>query len=205
MRQRTLGIWRSKGPPSFSRNDGSDGWASRVWCLHASHHRELVCYGGSHAPIHRSGISGVDDERRRQTRRTGSPARKTTSGVSMRRTRCASDPAGSSEIQDIGVTAKSGGHPNPRAGFLLPERVFPADQHPFGDPFWMWLDAAQHFGRFWESASQAFEERHDLADIVIVKTRRAGMATAIDTWHEADRVRDGSLTCPPAHHARRRT
>ena len=78
-----------------------------------------------------------------------------------------------------------GGHPNPRAGFLLPERVFPADQHPFGDPFWMWLDAAQHFGRFWESASQAFE-RHDLADIVIVKTRRAGMATAIDTWHEAD-------------------
>jgi hypothetical protein len=78
-----------------------------------------------------------------------------------------------------------GGHPNPRAGFLLPERLFPADQDPFGDPSWMWLDAAQHFGRFWGSLSQAFE-RHGLADIVIVKARLAGMARAIDAWHAAD-------------------
>ena len=138
----------------------------------------------------------------RRMRRTGSPNRKKNSGVSTRRARCASDRAGSSEMLNIGATAKSAVIPirGPdsccRTAYFRAIRILSATRLGCGStPL---------------SILAAFGGPHLKRSSDITSTTLQSLGLGSSAWRPRTRhgvrqirVQDGSLTCPPAQPMRR--
>lgn len=78
-----------------------------------------------------------------------------------------------------------GGHPNPKAAFLLPDRPLPNDKPPLPTPEWMWADLGQHLERLWmftdiAAQSLGFEGAN------VVENARSEVESALQHWHEQD-------------------
>jgi hypothetical protein len=78
-----------------------------------------------------------------------------------------------------------GGHPNPKAAFLLPEHILPDDEPPLPTPEWMWVDLGQHLERLWEFANIATKVLA-LDAVKTVEDARSEVGSALQTWHEQD-------------------
>ena len=78
-----------------------------------------------------------------------------------------------------------GGHPNPKAAFLLPEHILPSDEPPLPTPEWMWVDLGQHLERLWsftEVATKALE----IGTVKIVADAKRDIDVVLWHWHEKD-------------------
>ena len=82
-----------------------------------------------------------------------------------------------------------GGHPNPKAAFLLPEHILPSDTLPLPTPELMWVDLGQHLERLWSFAEVA--ARTLVLDTVkIVADAKREIENALRHWHEQDACAD---------------
>ncbi len=78
-----------------------------------------------------------------------------------------------------------GGHQNPRAHFLLSERVLPSDVSAFGPLEWMWVELGQHLARLWRLFSQCMDHK-SLKTITVVADCFAEVDERLLKWHEDD-------------------
>jgi hypothetical protein len=82
-----------------------------------------------------------------------------------------------------------GGHPYPKAAFLLPEHVLPDDEHPLPTSEWMWVDLGQHLERLWSFAEVAAEAL-GLEKVRIVVDTRRDIESVLRRWHAEDACAD---------------
>jgi len=87
-----------------------------------------------------------------------------------------------------------GGHPNPKAAFLLPDHVLPGDEAPLPTPEWMWVDLGQHLERLWLLTGDA-SEALGLADLAFVSRSRSEVESVLRGWHKDDACA-GRITLP---------
>lgn len=78
-----------------------------------------------------------------------------------------------------------GGHPSPKAAFLLPEHVLPNDKAPLLTLEWMWVDLGQHLKRLWSFAEAAMKTL-GLDTARIVTDARRDIENVLQRWHEQD-------------------
>ncbi len=78
-----------------------------------------------------------------------------------------------------------GGHPNPKAAFLLPDHVLPGDAPPLPTPEWMWVDLGQHLERLWRFADIA-QQALELGSVRVVENAKSEAESALQCWHEQD-------------------
>lgn len=88
-----------------------------------------------------------------------------------------------------------GGHPNPKAAFLLPEHILPNDEPPLPMPEWMWVDLGQHLERLWLFAEVATKTL-GLDTVRIVADVRRDIENVLQRWHERDACADGFHSLP---------
>ena len=88
-----------------------------------------------------------------------------------------------------------GGHPNPKAAFLLPEHILPDDKPPLPTPEWMWVDLGQHLERLWEFANVATRSL-GLHNVRIVENARSDVEGVLQSWHEQDACADRLSSFP---------
>jgi hypothetical protein len=78
-----------------------------------------------------------------------------------------------------------GGHPNPKAQFLLPDRISPGDASAFGPLEWMWVELGQHLARLWRLFSQCIDHGN-LRTIRVVADAFAEVDERLLQWHSED-------------------
>lgn len=78
-----------------------------------------------------------------------------------------------------------GGHPNPKAGFLLDGHTLPGDRSPLGSPSWLWVDLGQHLERLWRFA-EAGLRANALADVGSISAYLLDISLHVSRWHAAD-------------------
>lgn len=82
-----------------------------------------------------------------------------------------------------------GGHPNPKAAFLLPDHILPDDEPPLPTPEWMWVDLGQHLERLWTFADVATQSLA-LDAVRIVENAKSEVERVLRGWHEQDACAD---------------
>ncbi len=82
-----------------------------------------------------------------------------------------------------------GGHPNPKAAFLLPERILPDDKDTLPTSEWMWVDLGQHLERLWSFAEVATKAL-GLETVRIVADARRDIQNVLQRWHAQDPCAD---------------
>ncbi|HUP62694.1 MAG TPA: hypothetical protein VNA69_19995 [Thermoanaerobaculia bacterium] len=87
-------------------------------------------------------------------------------------------------VEEYAVHCERGGHPNPRAGFLLPEHAIVPDHLPFGSLNWLWVDLAQHLARIGVLMSTLVQSH--FAYVGIARQSAREMRAAIDQWECRD-------------------
>jgi hypothetical protein len=87
--------------------------------------------------------------------------------------------------QEYWTHCELGGHPNPRAHFLLPERTFPRDNSVFGPPEWMWVELGQHLARLWRLFAKGIDHQ-DMKDIRALSESIAEVDEHLLRWHRDD-------------------
>jgi len=78
-----------------------------------------------------------------------------------------------------------GGHPNPKAAFLLPEHVLPENKASLLPLDWMWVDLGQHLERLW-SFTEVATDALDFGTVRIVADATRDVADMVKRWHEQD-------------------
>lgn len=78
-----------------------------------------------------------------------------------------------------------GGHPNPKAHFLLPDRHFEQHQPPFGSNDIVWIDLAQHLRRIWMDI-EAIPADHPKEDLNVILQYIGAVRDAVRAWEEVD-------------------
>jgi hypothetical protein len=89
-----------------------------------------------------------------------------------------------------------GGHPHPKAHFLLPEH-FSRDEGGVSslDCTWLWVDLGQHLERGW-GFFQSAVGRDGLSDVGIVAATLPRVTEALSEWHRMDPCADRLTTLP---------
>lgn len=86
-----------------------------------------------------------------------------------------------------------GGHPNPKAAFLLPEHALHDDKAFLVPLEWMWVDLGQHLERLWSFTKVAIEASR-LTTVRAVVDAQRDIEDVLKRWQErdhcADRLRD---------------
>jgi hypothetical protein len=82
-----------------------------------------------------------------------------------------------------------GGHPNPKAAFLLPEHILSDDEDPLPTSEWMWVDLGQHLKRMWSFAEVAMKAL-GLETVRIVVDARRDIESVLQRWHAEDACAD---------------
>jgi len=88
-----------------------------------------------------------------------------------------------------------GGHPNPKAAFLLPEHILPDDKHSLPTSEWMWVDLGQHLERLWSFAEIATKAL-GLETVRIVVDARRDIDNVLQRWHAEDACADRFRSFP---------
>jgi hypothetical protein len=84
------------------------------------------------------------------------------------------------------VHCSFGGHPTPRAQFLLPSRILKHHQNPIGsNEEVFWVDLAQHLRRLWRHI-EALSIEHPSAHLDVIHQYAGTAALAIERWEAAD-------------------
>lgn len=78
-----------------------------------------------------------------------------------------------------------GGHPNPKAHFLLPGRVHPKHLGPFASNEDFWIDLAQHLRRLWRDI-EAIPSEHPSLRLEVILQYMGVVNDAIRRWEELD-------------------
>jgi hypothetical protein len=78
-----------------------------------------------------------------------------------------------------------GGHPNPAAHYLLPERVLPDHQPPLGTNEFLWVDFGQHLERLWNGIA-LLAEVQDLQGVGLLARGIAEARSAAERWRRDD-------------------
>lgn len=88
-----------------------------------------------------------------------------------------------------------GGHPNPKAAFLLPEHILPNSKASHLPLDWMWVDLGQHLERLWSFAEIATKAL-GLEAVKVVADARSDVESALQRWHEQDPCADRFSSLP---------
>lgn len=78
-----------------------------------------------------------------------------------------------------------GGHPNPKAAFLLPDRPLPNDKPQLPTSEWMWVDLGQHLERLWKFTDIAARSL-GFEGVRVVENAISEVESALQCWHEQD-------------------
>jgi hypothetical protein len=87
-------------------------------------------------------------------------------------------------MEEYAAHCELGGHPNPRAGFLLPEHAIVPDHLPFGSLNWLWVDLAQHLARI-SFLMSALVQSH-FAYVGLAHQSAQKIQVAIHQWESRD-------------------
>lgn len=87
-------------------------------------------------------------------------------------------------VEEYAVHCELGGHPNPRAGFLLPEHALVPDHLPFGSVNWLWVDLGQHLARIGFLMGELVQS--SFSDVGIAHQSVREVQAAIDQWKSYD-------------------
>lgn len=87
-------------------------------------------------------------------------------------------------MEEYAVHCDLGGHPNPRAGFLLPEHALVPDHLPFGSINWLWIDVAQHLARLGLLMCELVQS--SFAHVGIAHQSAREVQAAIGQWESSD-------------------
>jgi hypothetical protein len=82
-----------------------------------------------------------------------------------------------------------GGHPNPKAAFLLPEHILPDNKDPLPTSEWMWVDLGQHLERLWSFAEVA-RKALGLDTVRIVADARRDIENVLQLRHAQEACAD---------------
>jgi len=78
-----------------------------------------------------------------------------------------------------------GGHPNPKAAFLLPNHILPGYADLLPTPQWVWVDLGQHLERLW-SFTEIATETLEFDTVKLVPDAGGEVKDALRRWHEVD-------------------
>ena len=98
--------------------------------------------------------------------------------------------------QEYAVHCEIGGHPNPRAHFLLPARVLDKHRNPFGSNELFWIDLAQHLRIIWADI-QAIPTDHPNENLDVILQYTPVVTATIKLWEGVDPC---SPMLPPSLH-----
>ena len=100
-------------------------------------------------------------------------------------------------VEEYAVHCERGGHPNPRASFLLPEHLLVAEMHPFGSLNWLWIDLAQHLARI--NLRMATLVETAFMHVRIAKQSTVKAREAHDEWESRDPWATVPISIPPSN------
>jgi hypothetical protein len=88
-------------------------------------------------------------------------------------------------VEEYAAHCEHGGHPNPRASFLLPEHAVTDQMIPFGSFNWLWVDLAQHLARIVQLMATAIETA-GLAHVGLARRAINDAQSALTRWETED-------------------
>ncbi len=87
--------------------------------------------------------------------------------------------------QEYAVHCDFGGHPNPKAHFLLPARHLEPHRPPLGSNEAFWIDLAQHLRRIWIDI-EAIPTDHPNETLNVIHQYTGVVTEAIRVWEDVD-------------------